>query len=231
MQDRTSGGPGSWHGEIRGLRRVDDLLDRIAERAVSELAVTVAVARAKPARDGTGPVGVRWRSDLHPGETPRPPPAGERVLAPPLPTRAWWPAPGQAPAGLPSAVLVDLSDGDEDGLPSEGPRLELHADTPDFFGPPELRAAADFAAYAALSLRAVQRVANLSTALETRGAISQAQGILMERFELDPEAAMSLMRRLSQHSHRPIRDLANDIAGGEAPLPGTGPGEWLPWTQ
>ena len=126
-----------------------------------------------------------------------------------------------------SALLVDLSGDPWRAASGDRPCLQLQDDSEGFFGSPDLLAAARFAAYASLSLLAVERVAHLTIALETRGLISQAQGILMERFELDADGAMSLLRRWSQETQRQVRDLALEITRhGPAPDRGRSP----PWT-
>lgn len=48
----------------------------------------------------------------------------------------------------------------------------------------------------------------LREALQTRTLIGQAQGILMERFELDADQAFSVLRRFSQDSNVRLRDIA-----------------------
>lgn len=64
---------------------------------------------------------------------------------------------------------------------------------------------------AALMIAQTERVENLAEALRTRSLIAQAQGIVMERFSLDPEQAMAYLRRVSQDRHVKIRDLARTL--------------------
>ncbi len=52
---------------------------------------------------------------------------------------------------------------------------------------------------------------SLERALETRGEIGSAIGIVMERFNLDHEAAVAHLVRLSQHANRKLSDLAEEI--------------------
>ncbi|MFL6025064.1 MAG: ANTAR domain-containing protein [Marmoricola sp.] len=47
--------------------------------------------------------------------------------------------------------------------------------------------------------------------LQSQAAIEQAKGILMERYEIDPEAAFAVLRRHSQHSNRKLRDIAAEF--------------------
>ena len=61
---------------------------------------------------------------------------------------------------------------------------------------------------------AVRLIEHLRRALETRGTIGQAQGILMERYGLDPEAAFAFLTRLSSTLEMKIRDLSEQIVSG-----------------
>lgn len=221
-------GAASWGQEIRGLHRVELMLDRIAQRAVSQLEVSLATASAMPLHHREVPRRARGRHSDLPVSPPSRLSVGREVTGLPMPARAWWPA---EPWGGGSAVLVDLS-GDPSRTTSSGrPFLQLQDDSDEFFGPPHLLAAARFAAYASLSLLAVERVAHLTAALETRGLISQAQGILMERFAVGPEAAMGLLRRWSQQSQRPVRDLALEVTQHRSPSPDADRGTGPPWTR
>ncbi len=72
-----------------------------------------------------------------------------------------------------------------------------------------------FAAYAVVPVSnaylyaaAVDRVAHLEAALDTRGVIDQAKGILMERFKLTPDAAFQALTRVSMESNTKVRDVA-----------------------
>ena len=67
---------------------------------------------------------------------------------------------------------------------------------------------------------------NLRAALEHRGVIEQAKGILMERHRLTGEQAFRLLAEASMHTNRKLRDVAEDLARtGElrpaTPSPGT----------
>jgi len=53
-----------------------------------------------------------------------------------------------------------------------------------------------------------ERIAQLQTALDSRVAIEQAKGVLMERFSLRPEQAFELLRRAARNSREPIHRLA-----------------------
>lgn len=63
-------------------------------------------------------------------------------------------------------------------------------------------------------MRAVDRAENLTLALETRGIIAQAQGILMERYQLSDVQAMRTLKRYSQESNVKLRDIAVRVTEG-----------------
>lgn len=94
-----------------------------------------------------------------------------------------------------------------------GAWLELHGTRPLPADPEALLAATLLAARASLLLAGVERVFHLRRALETRSAVSRAQGVLMERYGLPAPRAMALLRRTSQRSGRRIRDLADELVG------------------
>lgn len=68
-----------------------------------------------------------------------------------------------------------------------------------------------FATHAALALSAADLVTDLETAVTSRHTIGMAQGILMERYGLDPEQAFALLRRLSSTQNVKLRAVATGI--------------------
>lgn len=67
------------------------------------------------------------------------------------------------------------------------------------------------AAHVGVALAGAQEVENLEKALRGRTVIGQATGILMERFDLAPERAFSVLSRLSQQKNVKLRQLAEQI--------------------
>ena len=67
------------------------------------------------------------------------------------------------------------------------------------------------AAHVGVALAAAQKVEQLETALGGRTVIAQATGILMERFDLDPDRAFSVLSRMSQQNNVKLRVLAQQI--------------------
>jgi GAF domain-containing protein len=65
-----------------------------------------------------------------------------------------------------------------------------------------------FARHAALALAQSWNEAGLNTALDSRKLIGQAQGILMERHDLDADRAFEVLRRYSQDHNIKLRDVA-----------------------
>jgi hypothetical protein len=64
------------------------------------------------------------------------------------------------------------------------------------------------------------RAANYEIALSSNRMIGMALGVLMERYKLSSTQALDLMRRVSQATHRKLRDCADDlVATGEFMLP------------
>lgn len=68
--------------------------------------------------------------------------------------------------------------------------------------------------------RLVEQVEQLEGALERRGTIERAKGILMERHGVDDRKAFELLRQQARRSNRRVVDLALAVADGHALLPG-----------
>jgi AmiR/NasT family two-component response regulator len=67
------------------------------------------------------------------------------------------------------------------------------------------------ATHAALAFSVVEREGQFYSALASRDHIGQAKGILMARFNIDSVQAFDLLRRLSQNTNVPIRNLADQV--------------------
>lgn len=90
--------------------------------------------------------------------------------------------------------------------------LNIYATTADPFSEDSLHAGTLLAALAAVGLAASRRELNLQTALESRDVVGQAKGILMERFKIDSQNAFNVLVAVSQHTHRKLRDVAEELA-------------------
>ncbi|WP_133412058.1 GAF and ANTAR domain-containing protein [Vallicoccus soli] len=86
--------------------------------------------------------------------------------------------------------------------------LNLYAPRPRSFDDGRAAAARAFAAHLAVALRWARTNEQLHRALETRGLIGQAQGLLMERFGIDAGRAFDVLNRVSQDSNTRLVDVA-----------------------
>jgi AmiR/NasT family two-component response regulator len=68
--------------------------------------------------------------------------------------------------------------------------------------------------------RLSEQVEQLESALERRGTIERAKGILMERHGIDERAAFELLRQQARKSSRRVVELAHAVSDGHALLPG-----------
>lgn len=76
--------------------------------------------------------------------------------------------------------------------------LNLFDPRPHHFTEEDRDVAHIFARHAAVALSSARDTANLWKAIDARRLIGQAQGILMERFDMDAEQAFAVLRRYSQ---------------------------------
>lgn len=75
-----------------------------------------------------------------------------------------------------------------------------------------------FATHAAATLISIRERENLRIAVDGRTVIGQAQGILMQRFEIDASTAFAVLRRFSQAQNMKLRAVADlVIAHGDLP--------------
>lgn len=81
-----------------------------------------------------------------------------------------------------------------------------------------------FAQHAAAALAAVTLQDELRNAMNSRTLIGQAQGILMERFELGPDQAFAVLRRYSQDNNVKLTEVARHLVETST-LPGDTPRE------
>ena len=101
--------------------------------------------------------------------------------------------------------------------------LNIYAAHPGAFDAGAVEVAQTFAGYAAVAIanaRLYQSTAtlaeNMRRAMETRAVIEQAKGILIAQQHCTPEFAFELLTRLSQASHRKLRDCAADLVASTA---------------
>jgi hypothetical protein len=101
--------------------------------------------------------------------------------------------------------------------------LNIYATQPASFDPDAIELARTFAGYAAVAIanaRLYQITAtladNMRRAMETRAVIEQAKGIIIAQEHCPPEYAFELLTRLSQTTHRKLRDCATDLVTSTA---------------
>jgi GAF domain-containing protein len=101
--------------------------------------------------------------------------------------------------------------------------LNIYATQPAAFDHDAIEMARTFAGYGAVAIanaRLYQNTATLAEdmrrAMETRAVIEQAKGILVAQQHCTPEQAFELLTRLSQSTHRKLRDCAADLVTSTA---------------
>jgi GAF domain-containing protein len=90
--------------------------------------------------------------------------------------------------------------------------LNIYGDHPGAFDHADQELAMLLAAIAGVLLDAAQRESNLTTALESRGLIGQAMGILMAQSDISADDAFEQLKGASQRMNIKLRDLARTIA-------------------
>lgn len=89
--------------------------------------------------------------------------------------------------------------------------VNLYWSEPVTFTADDLAYASIFGVHAAVALSASLEASQLNTALDARKVIGQAQGILMERYDLPPEQAFEVLRRYSQNHNVKLRQVAEQL--------------------
>lgn len=90
--------------------------------------------------------------------------------------------------------------------------LNLYSRVPAAFDDDSEEVGLLFAAHAAVAFAGAKKIDDLHRAVWTRDLIGQAKGMLMQRFDIDSTQAFRLLTRLSQNSHRKLRDIAEELA-------------------
>jgi len=67
------------------------------------------------------------------------------------------------------------------------------------------------AAHVAVALAASQNAEHLELAISNRTVIGRAEGILMERFNIPPDQAFAVLRRVSQHRNVKLNRVAEEL--------------------
>ena len=130
------------------------------------------------------------------------------VLVDDTQTEDRWPgwAAAAAEAGLRSLVGVRLYTSER----TFG-SLNLYDSRPHHFSEDDRQVAHVVARHAAIALAKAHDSDHLWRAIDARKLIGQAQGILMERYDLDEERAFEALRRYSQDNNVKLRDVAAKV--------------------
>jgi transcriptional regulator with GAF, ATPase, and Fis domain len=89
--------------------------------------------------------------------------------------------------------------------------LNLYARKPGAFGRDIETAGWLLASHAAVALADARTIDQLEHGMETRHAIGEAMGILMERHKLSEDDAFKVLQRISQHHNIKLRDVAQRV--------------------
>jgi GAF domain-containing protein len=144
-------------------------------------------------------------------------------------TESRWPdyTPQAVEHGALSSLSVPLAIDDDERVAGA---LNVYARRPHAFDEDSQTAATRFGPYAAVAagnlhayLSARDRADNLQAALQTRGVIDQAKGILMDRHKLTADQAFQVLAQMSMKANRKLHAIADDLVHtGELP-----PGNWI----
>ena len=132
-----------------------------------------------------------------------------RYHSPDLSRDQRWPSWGPRVAGLGmgSVIAIQLSDGVE-ALGA----LNMYSTRTNGFGDDAIDLATTYAIHATNAMQSARLVSGLTSALTTRHEIGMAQGVLMATYDLDADRAFELLRRVSNNSNVPIRELSRLVA-------------------
>jgi transcriptional regulator with GAF, ATPase, and Fis domain len=89
--------------------------------------------------------------------------------------------------------------------------LTVYADEPDAFSAEARDLAGVFGRHASIAVMGALSAQSLRTAVRSRHLIGQAQGILMQRFEVDADRAFTVLRRYSQDKNIKLRLVAEHV--------------------
>lgn len=119
-----------------------------------------------------------------------------------------WPrwGPRAAEEGAGAILSVRLAD-DSQALGA----LNMYARTAGAFDRENVDLGMVFASHAAAALSATNLVSGLQTALQSRHLIGAAQGILIAQHQMSLEAAFEVLRRYSNHTNIPLREVARRV--------------------
>ena len=89
--------------------------------------------------------------------------------------------------------------------------LNMYSRRADAFDEDDVNAGMLLAAQGAVALAESQQVAQLQNAALSRTIIGQAEGILMERFQITADQAFAVLRRVSQENNVKLYQVASEL--------------------
>ena len=89
--------------------------------------------------------------------------------------------------------------------------MNLYSRRPAAFDSDDIYNGLALAAHVAVALATARNMTNLQTAIVTRTVIGQAEGILMERFDISPAQAFAILRRVSQDRNVKLNRVAEEL--------------------
>jgi GAF domain-containing protein len=133
----------------------------------------------------------------------------EVVVAPEIRHDQRWPryVPRAVELGLRSQLAVKLYLDDEGTLGG----LNLYSTQSEEIHPEAEGIAELFAAHAAIALGNAREIDGLNEALNSRKAIGQAIGMMMNQYTLSEDGAFGLLVRMSSHTNVKLRDIATGM--------------------
>ena len=132
----------------------------------------------------------------------------QTVRVPDLSREERWPqfSHRAAEAGVGSMLSFQLYvEGDNLGA------LNLYSRQPNGFDDESEQVGLLFASHAAVAFADAQKLDQLTEAVTTRDLIGQAKGILMERHKVTADQAFRMLIRISQHTNRKLRAVAEEL--------------------
>jgi len=89
--------------------------------------------------------------------------------------------------------------------------LNMYSESTDGFDGQDEAVGLTLAAHIAVALAAIREVDTRDIAIVNRTVIGQAEGILMERYDLDAEQAFSVLKRVSQDTQTKLAGVATEL--------------------
>ncbi|HEY6935105.1 MAG TPA: GAF and ANTAR domain-containing protein [Marmoricola sp.] len=126
---------------------------------------------------------------------------------------ARWPkwGPRAAALGVGSLVSVELSSHTINDEHAPLGALNMYSRRPRRFLEEEVAIARTYAVHCANALAQARLVTGLERAVESRHRIGMAQGVLLQRYGLDPETAFDVLQRYSTTTNTKLRDVAGRV--------------------